>query len=117
MNLEDDHKIYLDDNNYQSEVISANETICVLFTKNWCGMCQISEYVLSRFISKQKMDIQIMLMDVEVNTIIPKQLNIVHIPTLVVYHNGEIIYRIDDFITKNELKLFLHPILEKSYNK
>lgn len=77
-------------NEFQKEVLEAAQTVLVDFWAPWCGPCRMQTPILEEF-SKENPDIKVVKVNVDDNAEISERYNIMSIPSLMVFKNGQMV--------------------------
>ncbi|MBE5820492.1 MAG: thioredoxin [Clostridiales bacterium] len=94
--------------NFEKEVINSNEKVIVDFFATWCGPCQMLAPVLSEIAEEYKDKIKVCKINVDEEQELAEKFEVVSIPTLVIFENGQPVKKSVGYISKSELeKLFL----------
>lgn len=96
--------------NFQ-EIIQSNKPTLVDFYATWCGPCQSLSPILESIKYDFKEKIKILKIDVDKNIDASNKFKIRSVPTLILFKNGEIIWRINGALSKNELKTKIETFL------
>ena len=98
------------DNNFQAEVIEADKPVLVDFWAPWCGPCRIIAPHLEELQSERD-DLRIVKLNVDENPQTAAQYNVMSIPTLLLFKNGQPVHQIIGAMPKNRLVQELEPAL------
>jgi thioredoxin 1 len=79
----------LTDATFDEEVKSATEAIVVDFWAEWCGPCKLIAPVLDEIASEQAGRVTIAKLNVDENPGIARRFDVMSIPTLIVFKDGE----------------------------
>lgn len=77
-------------NEFQKEVLEAVQTVLVDFWAPWCGPCRMQTPILEEF-SKENPAIKVVKVNVDDNAEISERYNIMSIPSLMVFKNGQLV--------------------------
>lgn len=77
------------DDNFSSEVLQSDKVTLVDFWAEWCQPCKIVGPIVEEFGEEYKDRVKVVKMDVDANPETPGQYNILSIPTLIFFKNGQ----------------------------
>jgi thioredoxin 1 len=79
----------LNDSNFETEVLNAEETVLVDFFATWCGPCRIMSPVIDE-IADENPSVKVCKVDVDEARDVAIKYGIMSIPTLMIFKNGEV---------------------------
>ncbi len=83
--------IQINDTNFKTEVLDANQLVLVDFFATWCGPCRQMLPIMEELSSEMGDKVKIVKMDVDEAPKTPEMFNIQSIPTLIMFKNGELL--------------------------
>jgi thioredoxin 1 len=98
------------DTNFQAEVVEAAEAVLVDFWAPWCGPCRIVAPHLEE-LNNERQDMRVVKLNVDDNPETAARYNVMSIPTLLLFRNGEVAHQIVGALPKNRLVQELEPAL------
>lgn len=84
--------------------INREEPTLVDFYATWCGPCKMMNPVLKQLAKEVKGDAKILKVDIDKNQEFTKKLDVMGVPTFIIYKNGEEVWRRSGAMTKDKLK-------------
>jgi len=77
------------DDIFEKEVLQSERLTLVDFWAEWCQPCKIVGPIVEEFGEEYKDKVKVVKMDVDANTDAPGRYNIMSIPTLIFFKNGQ----------------------------
>lgn len=93
-------------NKFQN-IIAGDTPVLVDFFAEWCGPCKMMKPVLEELKKKMGNKIIILKIDIDKNISLSSEYRIQSVPTLVLWKQGEIIWRQSGALSLNELEQIL----------
>jgi len=75
--------------NFEQEVLKAETPVMVDFYADWCGPCKMAAPVLDKLAEEFSGKVKIVKLNVDENQEIAQKYQVMSIPTVVVFKNGE----------------------------
>lgn len=80
--------LHITKDNFEAEVLKAEQPVLIDFWASWCGPCQMVAPVVEE-ISNEVTTAKIGKINVDEEPDLARQFNVAHIPTLVLFRNGK----------------------------
>jgi thioredoxin 1 len=101
---------HVSDANFQAEVIESETPVLVDFWAPWCGPCRVVAPVLEE-IAGERPDLRIVKLNVDDNQQTAAQYDVLSIPTMILFKNGQVAKKIIGAYPKRKLEAELEPAL------
>jgi thioredoxin 1 len=86
--------IEVSDASFSSDVLSSNTPVLVDFWATWCGPCKMVAPVLEEIATEKADHITVAKLDVDANPETARNFQVVSIPTMILFKDGEPVKRI-----------------------
>ena len=94
--------INVNKHNFQEEVLQSDRPVLVDFWASWCGPCRMVIPLIEE-IAEEREDIKVVKINVDEEQELATQYQIMSIPTLMVFKNGEITAQALGALPKNQI--------------
>ncbi len=102
--------IEVTDVNFQAEVLESSDPVLVDFWAPWCGPCRIVAPHLEE-LNNERQDLRVVKLNVDDNPQTAATYNVMSIPTLLLFKNGQLAHQIVGALPKNRLVQEIEPAL------
>ena len=94
-----------------NDVISGNQLVLVDFFATWCQPCKMMHPILEDLKKTVGDKLRIIKVDVDVHNDVAAQYDIRSVPTLMLFRNGEVLYRESGAMSQADLMALLDPFM------
>ena len=98
------------DTNFQAVVLESPEPVLVDFWAPWCGPCRVVAPHLEE-LAGERDDLRVVKLNVDDNPKTAASYNVMSIPTLLLFKNGQVAHQIVGALPKSRLVQELEPAL------
>ena len=98
------------DSSFQADVIESETAVLVDFWAPWCGPCRVVAPVLEE-IADEREDLRIAKLNVDENQQTAATFEVLSIPTLILFRNGQPVKKVIGAYPKKKLEAELEPAL------
>ena len=95
---------HINEDTFQSEVLEASQPVMVDFTAVWCGPCKMLEPVVKELAAEWEGKAKVVKLDVDNNANVAMQYQVMGVPTLMLFVEGEPKERLTGFQPKRRIK-------------
>jgi len=99
------------DNNFQAEVLEADLPVLVDFWAPWCGPCRMVSPVVEEIATERAQALKVVKLNIDENQRTAASFNVMSIPTLMLFRNGEVAKTVIGAYPKRKLEAELEPVL------
>jgi thioredoxin 1 len=105
-----EHTTHVSDASFDADVLKATKPVLVDFWAPWCGPCRIIAPHLEELQSERD-DLRVVKLNVDDNPQTAAQYNVMSIPMLLLFKNGQAVHQIIGAMPKNRLVQEIEPAL------
>jgi thioredoxin 1 len=102
--------IQVTDASFQAEVLESETPVLVDFWAPWCGPCRVIAPSLEEINGEQE-NLRVVKLNVDENQVIAARYEVMSLPTLIVFKNGQIAKKLIGALPKKRLVQELEPEL------
>jgi thioredoxin 1 len=95
---------------FQKDVLEEEGAVLVDFWATWCGPCRVVHPILEE-IDAERDDLKIVSLDIDTNAAIAGRYDVLSIPTMILFKDGQMIDRMVGSMPKRKLLKQLEPLL------
>ncbi|HEX3615291.1 MAG TPA: thioredoxin [Solirubrobacteraceae bacterium] len=99
------------DNNFQAEVLESDVPVLVDFWAPWCGPCRAVAPVVEEIANEKAGQLKVAKLNTDESQQTAIQYNVLSIPTLIVFKNGQEVKRVTGAYPKKKLEAEIEPAL------
>ncbi len=99
------------DNNFQVEVLESDLPVLVDFWAPWCGPCRMVAPVVEEIAKERGETLKVVKLNIDQNQQTSINYNVLSIPTLIVFRDGQEAKRVTGAYPKKRLDAELEPVL------
>ncbi|MGC9220867.1 MAG: thioredoxin [Solirubrobacteraceae bacterium] len=99
------------DNNFQAEVLDSDRAVLVDFWAPWCAPCRMVSPAVEEIASEHADQLKVAKLNTDENQRTAIQYNVMSIPTLIVFKNGQEVKRVIGAYPKKRLEAEIVPAI------
>lgn len=104
-------EINLNSSNFNEEITNTDKLVLIDFFANWCGPCKMLSPIISEIANEYSDSVKVCKVNVDENQELALEYNIMSIPTLLFFKNGEVVKSSIGFCSKSELNNIINNLL------
>ena len=103
--------LHLDEKNFETEVVGSSLPVLVDFWAEWCGPCKMIAPVIDQLSVELQGKMKVVKINVDESPQLAGQFNVMSIPTLLIFKNGQPVEQIVGAVPKDRLLAKLNAYL------
>ena len=92
---------------WEQEVTNSDKLVFVDFWATWCGPCSMVSPIVEELAKEYEGKVNFVKVDVDQNNELATQYNIMSIPNLAIFRNGEIVSQVAGAASKESIKNYI----------
>lgn len=101
----------VNEDNFQDEVLSASQPVLVDFSAVWCSPCKMLDPIVEQLAQEWNGKVKVVRLDVDHSPNIAMVYQVMGVPTLMLFLNGEPLERLTGFQPKERITSRINPHL------
>ena len=100
---------YVNESDFQTEVLNADQPVLVDFTATWCQPCKMIDPIVKQLAQEWDGKVKVVKLDADENPGVLMQYGVLGIPTIMLFKAGEVKERVTGYQPKDKLVAKVSP--------
>ncbi len=100
---------YVNESDFQAEVLNADQPVLVDFTATWCQPCKMIDPIVKQLAQEWDGKVKVVKLDADENPGVLMQYGVLGIPTIMLFKAGEVKERVTGYQPKDKLVAKVSP--------
>jgi len=97
---------------FEEEVLNSANPVFVDFWATWCGPCQMVSPIVEELAKEYEDKVNFIKVDVDQNKELASKYNILSIPTLAIFRNGQVIAQAAGAASKESIRTYINKNIQ-----
>ena len=103
--------LFVNESNFESEVLQSEKPVMVDFYAAWCGPCKMITPFLEEISEEMEDEVKICKLDIDESIDIAQKYGVISIPTLIMFRDGKAVAKNVGALPKPEIEEFINSNL------
>lgn len=107
----------VNETNFQQEVLETSDLVLVHFWTPWCGLCKLIDPMLETVQKNSNEIVKIVSINADDNLKLANVYRLKNVPTIMLFQDGRLIEKLDNFDSRDHLKIVLERIMDRQLGR